>query len=185
MEELHLQQMNNEVEFIPANNLETITDPYFKEDYGIKDGSEGYQIKKYNSHLYHIAMEKREFKTIGGLPKKVSNSAVVKFTEEDFRVATAKTSMTFAGYVTHLLHIPTSKSGKKPITNIENGISSDKDSGDEITLEGINSITSLKDAKDLYKSVSEKDAGKNWSLEKTKQEIINFLGLESEVGEGE
>lgn len=173
MKELHEKQIHGQVEMIPANNLDTLKDPYFKEEYG------DYKIKEHNKNVYHVAMERREFKTVGGMPRKTSTSSVVKFTKEDFEAATSKQSRTFSGYTTHILHYPANMVGaKKEVAPVKPEGDANETGEIEITLEGIKALTSAKEAKDLYFQVTGEEATKNWTLEKTQQEIIQFLGLE-------
>lgn len=171
MKELHLKQIDGTVKMIPANNLDTISDQYFKEEYA------DFMIKEHNANGVHVAMEKREFKTVGGLPRKVSTSMVQKFTKEVFAQMTAKGSKAFQGYVTHILHLPTDV---KIISTAPADDDKDGKEGDaEITLENINAMTSAKEAKELYLHVTGTEAVKNWTLDKVKEEIIAFLGLGS------
>ncbi len=171
MEELHHQQINGEVEMIPANNLGTMNDEYFKEEYS------DFKIKAHNAHVYHIATERRDFKTVAGMPRKVSKSMVVKLTKEAFREMTKKGSAAFAGLTVHILHNPEGKQSSIKVDLGGDG-DKDKDNGEKtITIEGINALTSTKEAKALYLEITGTEAVQFWGLDKVKEEIINFLGL--------
>lgn len=175
MKSLHEDQIAGQIEKILANNLDTISDPYFKEEFG------EYEIKSYNLDIYHIAMEKREFKTIGGLPRKTSTAHVVKMNKEEYAQATAKGSRAFNGFITHILHIPGGKAAIKQMKDDNaqgDGDGSGNGSETVMTLEAIKSLTSAKEAKEIYQQVTGEEATKNWTLEKTQQEIISFLGMD-------
>lgn len=179
MKSLHEDQIAGQIEKILANNLDTISDPYFKEEFG------EYEIKSYNLDIYHIAMEKREFKTIGGLPRKTSTAHVVKMSKEEYAQATAKGSRAFNGFITHILHIPGGKAAMKQMKDSGaqgDGSGENGGEGSEVvmTIEGIKSLTSAKEAKEIYQQVTGEKATQNWTLEKTQQEILSFLGLADE-----
>jgi len=97
MEELHLKQIQGEVEFVDANNAgDNIKDEHFAAQYS------DHKIPAHEKHIYHVAVEARMFNQATG--EKISNATVKKFNKETF--AFMKKQEAFKGQTVHILHNP-------------------------------------------------------------------------------
>lgn len=214
MQDLRVQQANQEVEMIPANNAHTITDEHFAE-------YRNYEIKSHNSHCYHVLMEKRRFNSANG--RKESKAQVTIYTVEMFRMATKMKPDAFVGYTTHILHDPEkagdvikgrvltldernakqgdddgedqNKSTKAPQTGGAAAPLDQQGSGTpgsefgpegsgapeteetDLSVEAINAITDVAKMKKIYREVVGEEPTKSWGLEKTRAELLSYLGL--------
>ena len=93
-----MDQMQGQVEMVPANNATDIKDPYFKEEY------EGHEIPAHEQHLFHVVQESRTFKTVSTVPEKLSKALLQKYTPAVFHAM--EKAQGFVGQVVHILHNP-------------------------------------------------------------------------------
>lgn len=164
MEIIREEQIHGTTKMIPANNAISIPDEVFKSQY------EGYQIPWHEEMHYHIALEARLWDTSGATPTRLSQSHVQVYTRADYELMiNMKPTNGFNGYVTHILHNPDYVKVKTAAKKVEvKALPAD-----------LAALTTTKEAKAFYKTLTGLDPTRVWSLEKTIAAIQEFQNTQN------
>ncbi len=96
MEDLRYAQIHNEVEMVPANRAKKLKDERFAKLYS------EHEIGKHEQHIFHVALEMREFDRSTG--RIMSQAKVAKFTVSNFE--SMKKQDAWKGYNIEIVHNP-------------------------------------------------------------------------------
>ncbi len=158
VKDLHYKQQVNpdKIEKIPANCAKEINEKYFKDVYT------GYKINAYEKDFYHIVQEIRTFKKNTDI--KTSKPSVLKLNKAMFKKM--KETNGFKGLATYILHNPELSALKSTKDSIN-------DTGDDEF--DYQASADMKKLKAFYTEITGEEAVKNWSIDKTKEQIREFL----------
>ena len=184
--------INEDIEMIPANNRDSLTDKFFKKEYA------EHEIKMHERGFYHIAMEHRSFDRDSGERNSFSFVNIMSVAAYNM----GKKNNGFIGYTMNIIHDPLmEEKGAKIVTlnytltdeeialeevkraQLEESPNDAEDDEpiDETTIimpkneSEVEGIADIKHAKAIYANLVGKEAGAKWNLAKVKSEISKLL----------